>query len=307
MSQPSSTPMTSHPLLFTSSSPSQANPTGGHTHANTNTNANANTGYDVNTPGNSESSPFVRVANGNRRGLANGTTQASDTLIPRSEPVNGLGSGAEGSFSVIRSPGASATSNSNAGGVQGQEQGPGQAKYQDWEEEYERSKLKEWEEKVEKDLQGWRGGHGKPRSYYALQALPPQSYFHQPISGTIGRHLPKEIIRIDRDWSGGELCQFDTVYPLELDGRIRPSELLSFINTLNEIMYSAYSVKGAIWDNLVAVGTLWTSLIWRTSHFERELVRAEEYIQKSNKEIFNEKGLNVLSPRYVALQFLEIE
>ncbi|WWC73432.1 uncharacterized protein I206_107400 [Kwoniella pini CBS 10737] len=197
----------------------------------------------------------------------------------------------QGNFSVIRSTNGEIS----------------RGKYEDWEKEYERSKLKEWEEKVNKDLQGWRGGNGNPRSSYTLQAIPAHSYFNQPITGIIGKHLPKEIIRIDRDWSGGEVCQFDTVYPLELEGRIQPSQLLSFIKTLNEILYSAYSVKNTILDNLIAVGTLWTSLIWRKSHFEKELIRAEEYIQLSNKEVFNLNGLNVLSPRFVALQFLEIE
>ncbi|WWC93085.1 uncharacterized protein L201_008050 [Kwoniella dendrophila CBS 6074] len=180
-------------------------------------------------------------------------------------------------------------------------------KYQDWEEGYEKQKLQQYKDKIDKDLTGWRGGHGKPRSYYSLQALPPHSYFHQPITGTIGKHLPKEIIRIDRDWSGGEVCQFDTVYPMELDGRIQPNQILTFITGLNEILYSAYAVRAAIWDNLIAVGTLWTSLFWRQSHFEKELQRAEKFIRESNQQLFNPQGLNVLSPRFVALQFLEIE
>ncbi|OCF37261.1 hypothetical protein I316_01169 [Kwoniella heveanensis BCC8398] len=117
----------------------------------------------------------------------------------------------EGKFSVIRSrpgngngrepvqPGAS---NRKFGGEYGEPGG-----FQDWEEEYERQKLKGWETKVNEDLQGWRGGHGTPRSAYPRQALPPKSYYNQPITGTIGRHLPKEIVRIERDWSGGEVCQ----------------------------------------------------------------------------------------------------
>ncbi|KAK6908977.1 hypothetical protein I203_102984 [Kwoniella mangroviensis CBS 8507] len=197
-----------------------------------------------------------------------------------------------GSFSVIRQSGDREYGDISKG------------KYQDWEEEFERSKLKEWEEKVGRDLKGWRGGNGKPRSYYALRALPPHSYFHQPITGTIGKHLPKEIVRIERDWSGGEVCQFDTVYPMELEGRIQPHQMSEFVTTLNEILYSAYSVRATIWDNLIAVGTLWTSLIWRESHFEKELQRAERFIQESNKTLFNPQGLNLLSPRYVALQFV---
>jgi hypothetical protein len=31
---------------------------------------------------------------------------------------------------------------------------------------------------------------------------------------------PKRIIRIDRDYTRGELCQFQTAFPLEIDGRV---------------------------------------------------------------------------------------
>ena len=46
-----------------------------------------------------------------------------------------------------------------------------------------------------------------PRSGYSTEAVPSNSYYSQPQTGTIGKHLPKEIIRIERDWSGGEVCQ----------------------------------------------------------------------------------------------------
>ncbi|WVW86618.1 hypothetical protein I302_108671 [Kwoniella bestiolae CBS 10118] len=238
------------------------------------------------TPGShTETTPFVK----SQSQAHPQTHQSLNEVLNRAHPSQQSNTN---SFSVIRQPGDSSSGN---------------GKYEDWEEEFERSKLREWDGKVERDLKGWRGGNGKPRSYYALQALPPHSYFHQPITGTIGKHLPKEVIRIDRDWSGGEVCQFDTVYPMELEGRIKPNQMLEFITSLNEILYSAYAVRPTIWDNLIAVGTLWTSLFWRESHFERELQRAERFIHEHNTGLFNPQGLNVLTPRYVALQFLEIE
>nr|XP_031859061.1 uncharacterized protein CI109_005567 [Kwoniella shandongensis]KAA5526133.1 hypothetical protein CI109_005567 [Kwoniella shandongensis] len=245
-------------------------------------------------PNHSESSPFVPPQStiGISSPLSHSTNYAdADTIVPNDQ---GQGSShpttTSTSFSVIRTPG---------GGVNG--------RYEDWEEEYERQKMRAWEEKVGKDLEGWRGGNGTPRSSYPRGALPPNSYYHQPVTGTVGQHLPKEIVRVDRDWSGGEVCQFETFFPMELEGRISPKQFTSFINELNKPLISAYSIKGAIWDNTIAIATLWTSLIWRTSCFERELRRAEEIIDRANKEVFNQQGLNVLSPRDVALQFLEIE
>jgi hypothetical protein len=48
----------------------------------------------------------------------------------------------------------------------------------------------------------------EPRSNYCPTALPSDaSYFGGPPTGTIGKDLPKEILRVERDWSTGEICQ----------------------------------------------------------------------------------------------------
>lgn len=57
-------------------------------------------------------------------------------------------------------------------------------------------------------------------------------------------------------------------------------------------------------DNLIAIATFWTSLLWKTSHFEKKLKEVEGVIEDANKKMFNKVGLNVLSPRDVALQFV---
>lgn len=44
--------------------------------------------------------------------------------------------------------------------------------------------------------------------------------FGTPQTGIIGRHKPREIIRIDRDYSSGEICQFWSGYQFELEGRV---------------------------------------------------------------------------------------
>ena len=63
----------------------------------------------------------------------------------------------------------------------------------------------------------------EPRSNYCPTALPSDaSYFGGPQTGTIGSDLPKEILRVERDWSTGEICQFETSSPIELDRRVSP-------------------------------------------------------------------------------------
>jgi hypothetical protein len=38
--------------------------------------------------------------------------------------------------------------------------------------------------------------------------------------GRIGVHHPREIIRVERDYTGGEIVQFSSAYPMELEGRV---------------------------------------------------------------------------------------
>lgn len=45
------------------------------------------------------------------------------------------------------------------------------------------------------------------RSTYSRTAVPGLSYFGQAKTGVVGLHLPKEVIRVERDWSDGEVCQ----------------------------------------------------------------------------------------------------
>ncbi|KAL7424897.1 hypothetical protein Q5752_000583 [Cryptotrichosporon argae] len=167
--------------------------------------------------------------------------------------------------------------------------------------------LSQWEEKVRADLEGWRGGHGKPRSSVPTSSVPSPSYFSQPVTGVLGVHLPKEIVRVERDWSGGEAAQFSPTFPLELEARLSPADFARFVDDVNAPLRSAYSTRAAVVDNAVALATMWTSLWWRTSWFEQELRRAEAVIQRWNETKLNAVGLNALSPRAVALQYLEIE
>jgi hypothetical protein len=41
--------------------------------------------------------------------------------------------------------------------------------------------------------------------------------------GRIGVHHPREIVRVERDYTGGEIVQFMSVYPMELEGRVSVS------------------------------------------------------------------------------------
>jgi len=143
-------------------------------------------------------------------------------------------------------------------------------------------------------------------SYYYGPPPVDAAYGTEPI-GQIGVHHPREVVRIERDYSGGELIQFAPVYPLEFEGRITATRFLESINLVNEILISAHSLRHSCFDISLAFLTFQLSKLVKTSHYEKEMRRLKELIDSLNVELFNPVGLNMVWPRKVAFMFLEIE
>ena len=63
-----------------------------------------------------------------------------------------------------------------------------------------------------------------PHSAYPLSAAPSSTmHYGSDPTGTIGVHHPKEVVRIERDWTGpagGGVVQFQTGWVMELEGRV---------------------------------------------------------------------------------------
>jgi Golgin subfamily A member 7/ERF4 family len=140
-------------------------------------------------------------------------------------------------------------------------------------------------------------------SYYIGPPTSPTAYA-TPACGQIGVHHPREIIRIERDYDHGELVQFSTSYPLELQGRITPTQFLETINALNEGLIRAHSLASACIDNTLAVLTLWLSTLFVESTYDKEMKRLQQLVDALNAELYNPQGLNILWPRKCAFLFV---
>ncbi|KIJ33065.1 hypothetical protein M422DRAFT_174116 [Sphaerobolus stellatus SS14] len=143
-------------------------------------------------------------------------------------------------------------------------------------------------------------------SYYMGPPAGPTAYFTPPV-GQLGVHHPREIVRIERDYDYGELVQFSSAFPLELQGRITPTQFLETINVLNEGLIRAHSLSSAAFYNTLAVLTFWLSPLFIKDRYRREMEKLAYLIDALNAELYNPVGLNILWPRKSAFLFLEIE
>ncbi|EJT99041.1 hypothetical protein DACRYDRAFT_82948 [Dacryopinax primogenitus] len=146
-----------------------------------------------------------------------------------------------------------------------------------------------------------------PKSSYYIGPPSSTSAYGTPPTGKIGVHYPREILRVERDYSGGEIIQFHPAYPLELEGRITHTQFQETINTINERLISAHSLWWSFFDNTIAILTLYLSWLCFSTHYDREMSKLRGTIDQLNRDVYNPAGLNILWPRSVAFLFLEIE
>lgn len=145
-----------------------------------------------------------------------------------------------------------------------------------------------------------------PHSSYYLGPPTGQTAYATPPCGQMGVHHPREIIRIERDYDHGELVQFSSSYPLELQDRITPTQFLETINALNEGLIRAHSLSSAFIDNTMAVLTLWLSPLFIESRYDKEMKRLQQLVDALNAELYNPQGLNILWPRKCAFLFVSL-
>jgi hypothetical protein len=146
-----------------------------------------------------------------------------------------------------------------------------------------------------------------PVSSYYVGPPPIDAAFGTDPVGIIGVHHPREILRIERDYSGGEIVQFSSVFPLELEGRITPTEYQETINGINEILIKAYSITRSFLDHSFAILTIYLSMLFLDSNYDRQMRHLRKFVDDANAELWNPRGLNLNWPRRSAFLFLEIE
>ncbi|GAA5884348.1 hypothetical protein JCM16303_003646 [Sporobolomyces ruberrimus] len=118
-----------------------------------------------------------------------------------------------------------------------------------------------------------------------------QSVFGSPPQGIIGTTVPREVIRIERDYSSGTgIVQFWPGWIWELEGRISPTVYQTILNDLNTILARAHDPYNSIFDNVLS-----------------EMIKFDECLQRVNREHLNPVGLNLLNPEKNAYLFLELE
>ncbi|KAJ1919187.1 Golgin sub A member 7B [Mycoemilia scoparia] len=128
-------------------------------------------------------------------------------------------------------------------------------------------------------------------------------------NNTLDYGLSKRI-RVERDYSKGNACQYSLEFPPLLSGKIDEELFKVTIQKINSLFAEA---EGAIMINIMegilACATFYLSQLFLKPHYQRKLDMVEQYIKKSNDEFFipSSMGLtnNSNNPNHVKDQDLD--
>uniref|UniRef100_A0A6I8P891 Golgin A7 family member B n=1 Tax=Ornithorhynchus anatinus TaxID=9258 RepID=A0A6I8P891_ORNAN len=112
---------------------------------------------------------------------------------------------------------------------------------------------------------------------------------------------------VQRDYSDGTICQFQTKFPPELDSRIERQLFEETVKTLNNFYAEAEKIGGSSYlEGCLACATAYFIFLCMETHYEKVLKKISRYIQDQNEKIFAPRGLLLTDPVERGMRVMEI-
>ncbi|XP_014812908.1 PREDICTED: golgin subfamily A member 7B [Calidris pugnax] len=102
---------------------------------------------------------------------------------------------------------------------------------------------------------------------------------------------------VQRDYSEGTTCQFQTKFPAELESRIERQLFEETVKTLNSFYAEAEKIGGSSYlEGCLACATAYFIFLCMETHYEKVLKKISKYIQEQNEKIYAPRGLLLTDP-----------
>uniref|UniRef100_A0A3Q2CYX6 Golgin A7 family member B n=1 Tax=Cyprinodon variegatus TaxID=28743 RepID=A0A3Q2CYX6_CYPVA len=112
---------------------------------------------------------------------------------------------------------------------------------------------------------------------------------------------------IQRDYSEGTVCRFQTKFPTELNNKIERALLEQTVKTLNLYYMEAEKVGGQSYlEGCLACATAYIVFFCMETRYEKVLKKISGYIQEQNEKIYAPRGLLLTDPIERGMRVLEI-
>ncbi|XP_056323101.1 golgin subfamily A member 7 [Danio aesculapii] len=112
---------------------------------------------------------------------------------------------------------------------------------------------------------------------------------------------------VQRDYTCGTICKFQTKFPAELESRIDKVQFEETIQTLNNLYAEAEKLGGRSYlEGCLACLTAYTIFLCMETHYEKVLKKIAKFIQEQNEKIYAPLGLLLTDPIERGLRVVEI-
>lgn len=112
---------------------------------------------------------------------------------------------------------------------------------------------------------------------------------------------------IQRDYSSGTICKFQTKFPTELESRLDKQQFEETIQTLNNLYAEAEKLGGKSYlEGCMACLTAYTIFLCMETHYEKVLKKIARYIKEQNEKIYAPRGLLLTDPIERGLRVVEV-
>ncbi|XP_067858794.1 golgin subfamily A member 7B-like isoform X2 [Heptranchias perlo] len=102
---------------------------------------------------------------------------------------------------------------------------------------------------------------------------------------------------IQRDYTDGILCQFQSKFPPELESRVERHYFEETVKTLNNYYAEAEKIGGSSYlEGCLACVTAYVIFMCMETRYEKVLKKISKYIQEQNEKIYAPRGLLVTDP-----------
>uniref|UniRef100_A0A3B4AKE0 Golgin subfamily A member 7/ERF4 domain-containing protein n=1 Tax=Periophthalmus magnuspinnatus TaxID=409849 RepID=A0A3B4AKE0_9GOBI len=115
------------------------------------------------------------------------------------------------------------------------------------------------------------------------------------------------VFFIQRDYSEGTTCKFQTKFPSELETRIERSLFEDTVKTLNNYYAEAEKIGGQSYlEGCLACATAYLIFLCMETRYEKVLKKIAKYIQEQNEKIYAPRGLLITDPIERGMRVIEI-
>ncbi|XP_078269430.1 golgin subfamily A member 7B-like isoform X2 [Rhinoraja longicauda] len=102
---------------------------------------------------------------------------------------------------------------------------------------------------------------------------------------------------IQRDYTDGILCQFQSKFPPELENRVERHYFEETVKTLNNYYAEAEKIGGtSYFEGCMACVTAYVIFMCMETRYEKVLKKISKYIQEQNEKIYAPRGLLLTDP-----------